>query len=74
MNRLGDNPDTPDGSGDLRDDPISQGLRQLLASVTEEPVPDEFMDLLDSLDERRASASGAMDDGQSRDTTPQENV
>lgn len=32
-------------------DPISTGLRRLLSSVSEEPVPDDFLRLLDALDE-----------------------
>lgn len=33
-------------------DPISTGLRRLLSSVSEEPVPDDFLRLLDQLDAR----------------------
>jgi len=53
----------PDGPGEsprrlsrkaLRpDDQISAGLRQLWAVVEQEPLPDEFLDLLDAIDKRR---------------------
>lgn len=39
---------------DASADPIAAGLRRLLASVSEEPVPDEFMRLLDELDSKRS--------------------
>lgn len=41
-------------------DPISAGLRQLLDTVSQEPVPDEFLRLLDRLDEnvQRAASGG----------------
>jgi hypothetical protein len=47
--------------GGGRVDPISAGLRQLLDTVSQEPVPDEFLRLLDRLDEnvQRAAAPGA---------------
>lgn len=31
-------------------DPIAEGLRQLYRNVTEEAVPDEFIDLLNRID------------------------
>lgn len=42
-------------------DPIGAGLRHMLATVAEEPVPAEFMALLEQLDDRRAA--GAKDTG-----------
>lgn len=50
------------GPGNAASDPIGAGLRRLLASVTEEPIPDEFMNLLDRLDAARAD--GGTVDGQ----------
>ena len=35
-------------------DPISAALRQMHDGVAKEPVPDEFLKLLDQLDERLA--------------------
>lgn len=40
-------------------DPIASGLRQLLVSVSEEPIPEEFMQLLDRLDESAASGNSS---------------
>ncbi|MEN9933257.1 MAG: Anti-sigma factor NepR [Pseudomonadota bacterium] len=37
-----------------RPDPISAGLRALWASLEEEPVPDDFLALLDRMDEADA--------------------
>jgi hypothetical protein len=37
-------------------DAISAGLRQLWAEVEQEPVPDEFLDLLDRIDAARRRA------------------
>ena len=34
-------------------DPIAEGLRRLWASAETEPVPDEFMDMLDRIDAAR---------------------
>ncbi len=44
-----------------RPDPISAGLRALWASLEDEPVPDDFLALLDRMDDPAAppgSASG----------------
>ena len=35
-------------------DPIALGLRRLWADVEKEAVPDDFLNLLDRIDERRA--------------------
>jgi hypothetical protein len=41
-------------------DSIAVGLQQLFASVADEPVPDEFMALLDRIDaNERARSTGA---------------
>lgn len=40
-------------------DPIGAGLRRLLSSVSDEPIPDDFMRLLEQLDDKRASARSA---------------
>ena len=45
-------------------DPIVDGLRRLYDDVASEPVPDEFMNLLNKIDEARA-AKGGKKDGQS---------
>lgn len=47
------------------DDPISMGLRRLWADVESEAVPDDFLDLLDQIDSRRAEgkADGGADGG-----------
>lgn len=37
-------------------DPISAGLKALWANVEKEPVPDEFLALLDRIDAARASS------------------
>jgi hypothetical protein len=44
---------TPRGG---RPDLVSDALRQLWASAEHDPVPDDFLALLDRLDEARASA------------------
>ncbi|TPE63963.1 hypothetical protein FJQ54_03755 [Sandaracinobacter neustonicus] len=44
------------GPSGLEDDPISLGLRKLWAEVEREEVPDDFLDLLDQIDERRAAS------------------
>ena len=36
------------------EDPIAMGLRRLWADVESEAVPDDFLDLLDQIDSRRA--------------------
>lgn len=41
-----------------RPDPISAGLRALWASLEEEPVPDDFLALLDRMDEAEAPPPG----------------
>jgi len=74
MNNQRNKPDTPDEAEAFCDDPIGAGLRQLLASVSEEPVPDEFLELLDSLDARRAKISETVNGDFPDDSTPQENV
>ncbi|MGQ5700646.1 NepR family anti-sigma factor [Sandaracinobacteroides sp. A072] len=38
------------------DDPISLGLRQLWADVENEPVPDDFLAILDAIDARAGGA------------------
>lgn len=41
-------------------DIVTTGLRQLFASVAEEPIPDDFLRLLDEID---ASAAGSPKEG-----------
>ena len=59
--------DRPDAAGSTAD-PVTQGLRQLFGAVEDEPVPDEFLRLLDAIDQQRnqaeppASALAAGDD------------
>lgn len=44
-------------------DPISAGLKKLFETVAEEPIPDDFLSLLDQIDaERSARQSGASPD------------
>jgi Anti-sigma factor NepR len=40
---------------DDRDDPLSTALKKLHDSVVDEPLPDEFMDLLDQIDRKIAA-------------------
>lgn len=40
---------------DERDDPVSTALKKLHESVIDEPLPDEFMDLLDQIDRKIAA-------------------
>lgn len=35
-------------------DPVTAGLQRLFAAVAEEPIPDEFLTLLDEIDKRAA--------------------
>ncbi len=35
-------------------DPVTAGLRQLFARIAEEPIPDEFLRLLDEIEARGA--------------------
>jgi hypothetical protein len=42
-------------------DPIVDGLRRLYDDVASEPVPDEFMNLLNKIDEVRAAKDGKKD-------------
>lgn len=44
------------GVGRRADDPIALGLRKLWADVEQEDVPDHFLDLLDRIDDHRATA------------------
>lgn len=39
-------------------DPIASGLKRLWTDIENEPVPDEFFSLLDSIEERRSDAGG----------------
>jgi hypothetical protein len=54
--------------GDVRGDPIASGLRQLWADVEREPVPEEFLDMLDRIDSAidagRTGPEGGPRDGQ----------
>lgn len=43
-------------SGRRTEDPIVMGLRRLWSEVESEGVPDDFLDLLDQIDSRRAEA------------------
>lgn len=49
------------------DDPVALGLRKLWQEVELEPVPDEFMDLLDAIDVAKTGVAtppaGEPDDG-----------
>ena len=46
------------------DDPISMGLRRLWANVESEAVPDDFLNLLDQIDSRKAEGNaGSEADG-----------
>lgn len=47
-NRGGQNPEQPG-------DPVSMGLKRLFAAFEEEPIPDDFLRLLDAIDEQRAA-------------------
>ena len=47
------------------DDPVSLGLRKLCQDVEKEPVPDEFLALLDAIDSARGDES-AGDGGDKR--------
>lgn len=38
-------------------DPVTAGLRQLFAKIEEEPIPDEFLRLLDEIEARSAEAN-----------------
>ncbi len=39
-------------------DPIAEGLRKLWENVEKEPVPDEFLDILDRIDAARRKEQG----------------
>lgn len=41
------------------DDPLAAGLRKLWQDVEQEPVPEEFFDLLDAIDAVRAGNDGS---------------
>jgi hypothetical protein len=41
-------------------DPISAGLRALWASLENDPVPEEFLSLLERIDAEREAASGTV--------------
>ncbi len=45
-------------------DYISAGLRELWAAVEQEPVPEEFLSILDMADARRAAPGGGERDGE----------
>ena len=47
--------ETPDPPGD----PVTAGLQRLFAAVAEEPIPDEFLALLDEIEKRAADVPGA---------------
>lgn len=49
----GSRADRQDVSGAVAD-PVTQGLRQLFGAVEDEPVPDEFLRLLDAIDQQRS--------------------
>lgn len=53
----------PSGRGGPRaaSDPIALGLRRLWSEVEKEAVPDDFLDLLDQIDERRSHEATSPD-------------
>lgn len=40
---------------DDKDDPVSTALKRLHEAVIDEPLPDEFMDLLNQIDQKIAA-------------------
>jgi hypothetical protein len=66
MNEMNDGPGRPKGGGRPRraaDDPVAAGLKRLWADVEAEPVPDDFLRLLDAIDEARGADGPARDKG-----------
>ena len=53
---------SPRRSSKYANDPVALGLRKLWQGVEEEPVPDEFMALLDAIDSAQ-SADAPENDG-----------
>lgn len=63
--------ETPEPPGD----PVTAGLQRLFAAVAEEPIPSEFLSLLDEIEKRAAElpaggGSGAVRGGAARDIGP----
>ena len=67
--------DRPAPRKGAKSDAISIGLKQLFSSVVEEPIPDDFLALLDQIDAKerelaeRDSAHGAADTSVSGETS-----
>ncbi|WP_199555229.1 NepR family anti-sigma factor [Sandaracinobacteroides hominis] len=45
-------------------DPIADGLRRLWADAEAEPIPDDFLDILDRVDAARATPTNSQSEGQ----------
>lgn len=62
--------DRPGGQGNAprtrraADDPVAAGLRRLWSDVEAEPVPDEFLRLLDAIDEARTDRDAGSGKGE----------
>ena len=46
------------GAGSGAGDTVTRGLQKMFAAIADEPIPDDFMRLLDEIDERVKKAPG----------------
>lgn len=53
----------PDPSPAPIGDPVTAGLQQLFASIADEPIPEDFLRLLDEIEARAANDDGTDVDG-----------
>lgn len=55
----GTNPASAGRKAPDRPDPIAEGLRRLWAEAEAEPVPDDFLDILDRIDAARSAGTAS---------------
>ena len=53
----------PDPASASIGDPVTAGLQQLFASIADEPIPEDFLRLLDEIEARAANDDGTGADG-----------
>lgn len=57
-------------TGEPPGDPVTAGLQRLFAAVAEEPIPDEFLTLLDEIDKRAGELPAARKEDMPRGDMP----